>query len=77
MLGRLLGGLLGGIRPLAPGLPAPLAHTQIRWTTYGQEYQPSTRRRKRKFGYLARLWSVGGRKVLHRRILKGRLRLAA
>lgn len=49
----------------------------VRWTTYGQEYQPSTRRRKRKFGYLARLWSPSGRKILARRIMKGRARLAA
>ncbi|KAL2912235.1 hypothetical protein HK105_208303 [Polyrhizophydium stewartii] len=45
---------------------------QVRCATYGQEYQPSTLKRKRKFGFLRRLKTLGGRKILKRRMLKGR-----
>ncbi len=47
-----------------------------RWTTYGQEYQPSSVRRKRKFGFLARLRTRSGRRILARRLRKGRHVLA-
>jgi large subunit ribosomal protein L34 len=40
-------------------------------------YHPSTLKRKRKHGYLARKETVGGRKVLARRVAKGRRRLSA
>ncbi|XP_062517313.1 large ribosomal subunit protein bL34m-like [Corticium candelabrum] len=45
---------------------------QTRYVTRGREYQPSTLRRKRKFGFLARLMSRTGRKILARRRKKGR-----
>ena len=40
-------------------------------------YQPSKIRRQRKFGFRARNKTAGGRKVLKRRILKGRAKLTA
>ncbi|CAK4713133.1 hypothetical protein LEN26_001239 [Aphanomyces euteiches] len=40
-------------------------------------YQPSVLRRKRKFGFRVRKQSLGGRKVLNNRWLKGRKRLSA
>ncbi|EGF84454.1 hypothetical protein BATDEDRAFT_85235 [Batrachochytrium dendrobatidis JAM81] len=47
----------------------------VRYATYGQEYNPSTLVRKRRFGFLKRLKTLGGRKILFRRMLKGRRRL--
>ncbi|KAI8622796.1 ribosomal protein L34, partial [Chytriomyces sp. MP71] len=49
---------------------------QTRFTTYGQEYQPSVWKRKRKFGFLKRVRTIGGRKCLARRMLKGRKKLS-
>ena len=43
---------------------------------YGSEYQPSVLKRKRMFGFLRRLRTVGGRKILKRRMLKGRKNLS-
>lgn len=74
--GPLWSGACGASATL-PALPTPLSRAPVRWTTYGQEYQPSTLRRKRKFGYLARIRSRHGRKIIRRRILKGRKYLSA
>ncbi|KAJ0393710.1 hypothetical protein P43SY_007552 [Pythium insidiosum] len=39
-------------------------------------YQPSVLRRKRKHGFRSRRLTIGGRKVLKRRFLKGRWRMS-
>ena len=46
-------------------------------TTQGPTYQPSKIRRIRKFGFLKRVESSDGLKVIKRRILKGRHKLTA
>lgn len=48
----------------------------VRYTTYGSEYQPSQRKRKRKHGFLARLRSRTGKKILVRRRAKGKVFLS-
>lgn len=60
----------------APSTLSPFALGGVRFRTYGSEYQPSQRVRKRRHGFLARLKSRGGRKTLLRRRLGGRKKLS-
>ncbi|SCU86036.1 LANO_0C06502g1_1 [Lachancea nothofagi CBS 11611] len=46
--------------------------TQRRWKSRGNTYQPSTLKRKRRVGFLARAKSKQGYKILKRRREKGR-----
>ncbi|ODV63897.1 mitochondrial 54S ribosomal bL34m domain-containing protein ASCRUDRAFT_28121, partial [Ascoidea rubescens DSM 1968] len=45
---------------------------QRRWKARGNTYQPSTLKRKRRFGFFARMTSRTGRKIMQRRRSKGR-----
>ncbi|BAO40167.1 54S ribosomal protein L34 [Kluyveromyces marxianus] len=46
--------------------------TQRRWKSRGNTFQPSTLKRKRRVGFLARARSKSGQQILKRRKAKGR-----
>ncbi|CDO56783.1 hypothetical protein DV495_004178 [Geotrichum candidum] len=61
--------------PTAVGVPTSVSifdALQKRWKSRGNTYQPSTLKRKRVNGFLARSKSRGGKKILARRKAKGR-----
>ncbi|RIA96012.1 ribosomal protein L34-domain-containing protein [Glomus cerebriforme] len=68
-------GLLNSQNLISQIIPSQTTHifgTQVRFRTYGREYQPSNLVRKRRHGFLARLRSKTGKKILARRRMKGR-----
>ncbi|CCD27026.1 mitochondrial 54S ribosomal protein bL34m NDAI_0J01340 [Naumovozyma dairenensis CBS 421] len=51
---------------------SPFMINQKRWKSRGNTYQPSTLKRKRKYGFLSRMRDRQASKILKRRKLKGR-----
>ncbi|KAI5983974.1 ribosomal protein L34-domain-containing protein [Pisolithus albus] len=67
------------IRPpgfFLPNLCPTFLPSSLRFASRGTEYQPSQRRRKRKHGFLTRKKTADGRKILQRRLAKGRKALS-
>lgn len=62
-------------RPESP-TPATTALGQTRSVTYGSEYQPSQRIRKRRHGFLVRNRTKNGRKTIMRRRFRGKAKLS-
>lgn len=61
-----------GVSALLPELSPFAGATQRRWKARGHTYQPSTLKRKRVNGFLARMKTKGGQKIIARRKTKGR-----
>ena len=66
-------GVRASLNPLpTKSLLDSVSSIQTRGAKYGMEYQPNNLQRKRKHGYLKRMRTHAGRKILERRRMKGR-----
>ncbi len=76
--GRIMTGLNQKTSNITSGINIGI--TQVRWATrgghrgnnLGNTYQPNTLKRKRRLGFLARMKSISGRKIIKNRKQKGR-----
>uniref|UniRef100_A0A7N4NY18 Large ribosomal subunit protein bL34m n=2 Tax=Sarcophilus harrisii TaxID=9305 RepID=A0A7N4NY18_SARHA len=66
----------GSFHVAQPRSLAPWGYQQVRSKARGNEYQPSNMKRKRKHGWIRRLSTPGGIKVILRRMLKDRKSLS-
>lgn len=67
--------ILSSVSALAPtstSIFSNLLGGQRRWKSRGNTFQPNTYKRKRRIGFLARMRTPQGRKIVARRKAKGR-----
>ncbi|SAM63853.1 related to 50S ribosomal protein L34 [Ustilago bromivora] len=64
------------LSPLASNANVGTVGEQVRTVTYGSEYQPSQRIRKRRHGFLARIKTKNGKKTITRRRFRGKAKLS-
>ncbi|CEP21324.1 54S ribosomal protein L34, mitochondrial Short=L34mt; Flags: Precursor [Cyberlindnera jadinii] len=64
--------------PVSAPLVSSIVQTLLgrRWKSRGNNYQPNTYKRKRTLGFMSRMRSKTGRKIVERRKAKGRWYLA-
>ncbi|XP_038595932.1 39S ribosomal protein L34, mitochondrial [Tachyglossus aculeatus] len=72
-LSRALAQPPGILQPIPAPVPLPpWSLQQVRFKARGNEYQPNNRKRKKTHGWIKRLSTPAGVKVILRRMLKGR-----